>query len=108
MEALRETTVWSTPGAVNHTYLIDGVNLIAMIRNGETTPRFFKNPIRGFSKTGRKFERVDLGLFGKKLETNTVEVTGSSGSKYVVNKEAGTCTCPGFVFRRSCKHLIAV
>jgi hypothetical protein len=107
MEALRETTVWSTPGAVNHTYLIDGMNLVAMIRNGETVPRFFKNPIRGFSKTGRKFVRVDISLFGKKRNSTQIEVQGSGGT-YLVDKEAGTCTCPGFAFRRSCKHLIAL
>ena len=108
MEALRETTVWSTPGAVNHTYLIDGMNLIAMIRNGETIPRFFKKPIRGFSKTGRKFVRTDIKLFGNIAKTNTTEVSGSNGNKYIVDKESGTCTCPGFEFRRTCKHLIAV
>ena len=108
MEALRETTVWSTPGAVNHTYLIDGMNLVAMIRNGETTPRFFTNPILGFSKTGRKFVRTDIKLFGNIAKTNTTEVSGSNGNKYIVDKESGICTCPGFAFRRTCKHLIAV
>ena len=108
MEALREVTVWANPGASNHTYLLDGMNMVAYIKQGETTPFYFKNPIRGFSKTGRKFVRVDIKLFGNIAKTNTTEVSGSNGNKYIVDKESGTCTCPGFAFRRACKHLIAV
>lgn len=107
MEALREVTVWANPGASNHTYLLDGMNMVAYIKQGETTPFYFKNPIRGFSKTGRKFVRVDISLFGKKRNSTQIEVQGS-GSTYLVDKEAGTCTCPGFAFRRSCKHLISI
>ena len=108
MEAIREITDWGIPEAKNHTYLIDGSSLIAMIRNGENTPRFFKNPIRGFSKSGRKFVRLDIGLFGQVPKTNKIEVSGSNGSKYNVDKESKTCTCPGFVFRRACKHVVAL
>jgi SWIM zinc finger len=39
------------------------------------------------------------------VEIFTVE--GSKGSIYTVTIEGGrrTCTCPGFTFRRSCKHV---
>ena len=108
MEALREVTVWANPGASNHTYLLDGMNMVAYIKHGETTPFYFKKPIRGFSKTGRTFVRVDISLFGKKQNSTQIEVSGSNGSKYIVDKETKTCTCPGFVFRRACKHVIAL
>jgi len=37
----------------------------------------------------------------------TIEVKGSKGDTYIVTKEQGksSCTCPGFSFRRTCKHL---
>jgi hypothetical protein len=40
-------------------------------------------------------------------ETKTWVVEGSRGSRYTVirNKSSWTCTCPGFQFRRSCKHV---
>jgi hypothetical protein len=36
----------------------------------------------------------------------TIIVKGSKGTTYIVTKENNrtTCTCPGFQFRRSCKH----
>lgn len=40
-------------------------------------------------------------------ETKTWTVEGSKGSKYVVvrAKNSWSCTCPGFQFRRSCRHI---
>lgn len=37
----------------------------------------------------------------------SIEVKGSKGDTYIVTKEHGksSCTCPGFGFRRTCKHL---
>lgn len=37
----------------------------------------------------------------------SIEVKGSKGDTYIVTKESGksSCTCPGFSFRRTCKHL---
>ena len=63
MQALRETTVWENKASPNHTYLLDGNNLVAYIRYGTSEPKYFTNPIRGFSKTGRKFESASLDLF---------------------------------------------
>lgn len=35
------------------------------------------------------------------------EVSGSKGNKYIVTKDSKgwDCTCPGFTFRKSCKHV---
>ena len=42
-----------------------------------------------------------------KTETKTWSVDGSKGSKYTVvcTRNKWTCTCPGFQFRKSCRHI---
>lgn len=41
-------------------------------------------------------------------EKVTITVQGSKGNTYVVTKEGSkkSCTCPGFSFRRTCKHIV--
>ena len=102
MEALRETTGGLFPP---HTYLLDGTTLVAYIKQGETTPFYFKSGIKGFDKRGRKFETVKPNPFKVKASNDTRQVQGSRGQIYTVNDSEGTCTCPGFTFRGACKHL---
>jgi hypothetical protein len=109
MQALQETTDWATP---NHVYLLDGNNLVAYIRNGTTEPVYFKNPIKGFSKSGRKFKPVEPNPFKSAPEVavnpNLVRVQGSKPNTwYEVDTLQGSCTCPGYTFRGSCKHVRA-
>ena len=42
-----------------------------------------------------------------KVERIEKIVAGSKGNTYTVTKESGkaSCTCPGFSFRKTCKHL---
>jgi hypothetical protein len=101
MEALRETTGGQFPP---HIYLLDGNNLVSYIKSGELEPFYFKNPIKGFDKRGRKFEAVKPNPF-KERKSNAITVTGSKGQVYYIDAEARTCTCPGFQFRGACKHL---
>ena len=101
MEALRETTGGQFPP---HIYLLDGNNLVSYIKSGETEPFYFKNPIKGFDKRGRKFEAVKPNPF-KERKSNAITVTGSKGQVYYIDAEARSCTCPGFQFRGACKHL---
>ena len=116
MQALKETTVWKDGTTANHTYLVDGDKMVAYIRVGTTEPFWFKQPIKGFSKSGRKFDVVDTGLFSSwrdLLKAHVAEsmpwiktVAGSKpGVSYTVNTDENTCTCPGFTFRGSCKHV---
>lgn len=44
--------------------------------------------------------------FAKQSKVISIEVDGSNGKKYTVTNKSGnwTCTCPGFQFRRQCKH----
>ena len=55
-------------------------------------------------------EDIEL-LSGTMREVNTdvrvFEVSGSKGNKYTVTSSSmgWTCTCPGFQFRKQCKHV---
>lgn len=103
MEALRETTGGLFPA---HIYLLDGNNLVSYIKRGETEAFYFKKPIKGFDKRGRKFESVTPNPFKQQQkESNAITVQGSKGQTYIVDREQATCTCPGFTFRGACKHL---
>jgi len=101
MEALRETT----GGQFHpHVYLLDGTTLIAYQRSDTKEIKYFKLGIKNFDKRGRKFEAVKPNPF-KESKSNAITITGSKGQVYSVDAEAHTCTCPGFQFRGSCKHL---
>ena len=100
MEAVIETTGAQFPA---HTYLLDGNNLVAYVKVNETTPFYFKNPIKGFDKRGRKFTPGNINLFTIKKESNAKTVIGSRGQTYTVTAES--CTCPGFTYRATCKHM---
>jgi hypothetical protein len=102
MEALRETTGGLFPA---HIYLLDGNNLVSYIKSGETEPFYFKNPIKGFDKRGRKFATVTPNPFKVKTQSNLIKVKGSNGKEYTIDPEAKTCNCPGFTFRGACKHM---
>lgn len=104
MEALIETTGGQFPA---HTYLLDGTTLVAYIKVNETEPFYFKSGIKGFDKRGRKFEKGNVKLFKvkKDQDNDTKSVTGSKGQVYTVNLRERTCTCPGYTYRGTCKHL---
>ena len=88
-----------------HTYLLDGNNLVAYVKANETTAFYFRNPIKGFDRRGRKFKPGNKNLFTIKKDTNERTVIGSSGQTYTVTAES--CTCPGFTYRATCKHMAA-
>jgi hypothetical protein len=100
MEALVETTGELFPA---HTYLLDGTNLVAYVKKGELTPFYFKSPIKGFDKRGRKFTPGNITLFTTKKAQNERTVIGSSGQVYTLTEDS--CSCPGFTYRGTCKHM---
>ena len=65
-------------------------------------------PVRVLSRTnivevmGAKVDYTPV-----KSSRETITVKGSKGNTYIVTKENGkaTCTCPGFGFRKTCKHV---
>ena len=100
MEAVIETTGGQFPA---HTYLLDGNNLVAYVKVNTQEPFYFKRPIKGFDKRGRKFVKGNITLFTTKKESYGRTVKGSKGQEYTVTETS--CTCPGFTFRGACKHL---
>jgi hypothetical protein len=100
MEALVETTGDQFPA---HTYLLDGTNLVAYVKVNTQEPIYFKNPIKGFDKRGRKFAPGNINLFTVKKDTHAHTVIGSKGQTYTVTEDS--CTCPGFTYRGTCKHM---
>ena len=119
-EAYLETTEWADVKGCNHTYYLEGDKMLAYIRHGTQEPFWFKRPIT-ISKSGRKFQKVDprafetsIGGVFKFLEPEPtspelIEVQGSKpGSVYYVNPKEGTCTCPGYTYRGTCKHVNAI
>ena len=105
MEAVREVTEWSDSNNANHTYLLDGMKMVAYIKVGDTVPFYFKNPIT-IDKRGRKFVAVNPNPFKNVKEKSTIiKVQGSKGNVYSIDTEEKTCTCPGFTYRGTCKHI---
>lgn len=107
-QAYLETTVWADSAGVNHTYLLEGDRMIAYIRHGTTEPFYFKNPIT-ISKSGRKFKLVEPNPFDQvfpvEQDADVKEIAGSKGAVYYLNVRDKTCTCPGYTFRGTCKHV---
>lgn len=100
MKILREITDWNFP---NHTYHInDKGKMVAYVKAGTEEIITFSKPL-SFSRSRRKFET--LAEIPESHGSDVERVEGSRGDVYLVNHREGTCTCPGFKFRRSCKHV---
>ena len=105
MEAVVETTVWTDSNKANHTYLLDGMKMIAYIKVGDKVPYYFKNPIT-IDKRGRTFKVLKTNPFKKvKEKSSIIKVTGSKGNIYSIDTDEKTCTCPGYTYRGTCKHI---
>lgn len=111
MKTLLETTAWADGANVNHVYFMDDSRskMFAYVKFGEGDPIRFKNPIR-IDIRGRKFRDVpNTWNFDIKEEPEgrVWEVRGSKGDIYRVTEVNGnySCTCSGFKFRGSCKHI---
>ncbi|MEY4331582.1 MAG: hypothetical protein RLZZ196_320 [Bacteroidota bacterium] len=105
MEAVKEITKWADGSNINHSYLLDGTKMVAYIPFGKGKPFYFKNPIT-IDKRGRKFEVLKKNPFKEvKQDPDLIEVKGSKGNSYFIDPENKTCTCPGYTFRGSCKHI---
>jgi hypothetical protein len=96
IEILQEITDWGDAPVANGIYHVNSAG--QLVQHNDTV---FKNPLKGFSKTRRKFKKI-----GERPETvapTAILVKGSKGNYYSINN--GKCTCPGFTFRGTCKHL---
>jgi hypothetical protein len=61
----------------------------------------FKNPLKQFSKSRRKFKKI--GEREEELAPGVITVQGSNGKVYTIDD--GKCSCPGYTFRGNCKHV---
>ena len=117
MKYFQEITEWAdSPSAINHVYYMDDdkTKAVGYIKFGKGDLIKFKNPIR-IDVRGRKFQVLktkgepDSVYFGKKEEPkkDVITVKGSNGKEYYIEKVGSkyTCTCPGFTFRHTCKHV---
>lgn len=122
MKFYLETTKW--PDSVpNHVYLLsdDKSKAYGYVRHGTDFVFTFSKPF-GFGTKGRKFEEV-ANTFNYNLEpeiTNTEvladkalkvwTIAGSKGNTYTVTLKGSTlsCSCPGYTYRRQCKHTESV
>lgn len=55
MKYLQEVTEWDFP---NHTYIVEKNWLIGYIKKGTSEKMFFKQPMKSWSKSRRKFKDV--------------------------------------------------
>ena len=119
---LKEVTVWDAPYFVpSHVYYAsdDKSKIVGYIKSGERTLTMFKQPI-AWDIRGRKFVQLpkkgepDSVYFKRAVSVSKREnkpagitVQGSGGKVYTLNKHVAgwTCTCPGYTYRRHCKHV---
>ena len=105
---------------------VQGPNMIPpqpdhRVFEGTVVPSYKWLNDRQFCITGDEFMKVrvismdlvnDIELLSgtmKNVDTDVkvFEVAGSKGNKYIVtkNSKGWDCTCPGFQFRKACKHV---
>ena len=86
-------------GYPNHTYVTDDTRskLLAYIPLSSGIRVDFNSPLP-FETRGRKFRII------KEEAVEGRVVVGSKGDRYYVTD--GKCTCPGFKFRGTCRHLV--
>jgi len=102
IEILQEITEWDTP-IHNGIYHINGAGHCVAYENSAGL-KTFKSPMKGFSKSKRKFKKI--GERPEALAADAITVQGSNGKVYIV--QGGKCSCPGYTFRGKCKHTEAV
>ena len=110
MRIVVETTQWSEGfgDSCNHVYVMNDslTQAVAYVPRGSKTLQKFKNPLK-IDTRGRTFE--DLGE-ATAPEPDVITRMGSKGEVYYITNEGPdyTCTCPGFKFRGSCKHVAEI
>jgi hypothetical protein len=102
MEALREVGDNTYP---NNTYLVSGNTLVAYCRENSSDKVLWLKTGIPFDKRYRKFVKADISIFDTAQPEDTIDVAGSNGNVYVVNKVTRKCSCPGFTYRGECKHI---
>ena len=104
IEILQEVTDWGKYKVNNGVYHVNSAGkLVGYQVNPDSELQVLKVPSTQFSKARRKFKKI--GERPEELPNHIIRVVGSKGDLYLVDKEKVTCTCPGFTFRGTCKHV---
>jgi len=98
IQVLEETTDWPYKG-VYHVNSSGG--LVAFQTTINSPLKKFKNPMKNFSKSYRKFKLIKE--YEEEFDSSVITVKGSNGNTYTI--QDGVCSCPGYTFRGSCKHV---
>jgi hypothetical protein len=99
IDVLQEVTDWGDENIPNNIYHVNGAGKLVAFENKFGT-KTFTRPLT-FDKARRKFTK--LRQYEEDLPSDAVVVQGSNGKTYIV--QDGKCTCPGFTFRGTCKHV---
>jgi hypothetical protein len=94
-----------------HVYMLSDSKefMYGYVKQGTVELKQFKERYQ-FGTRGRKFTEVPnvYGYTEAPLinTTDRWEVAGSTGNRYIVERENGVlkCSCSGFQFKRKCKH----
>ena len=101
IEILQEITDWRDENISNGIYHVNQSGGLVAYQPATGKLKTFKKPIKGFSKARRKFKRI--GFVKEEFDKDVITVEGSNGNIYTIIN--GKCSCPGFKFRRKCKHV---
>lgn len=105
MKLVQETTVFAGAKMPNHSYMLDHAGIAVgyrMFSAGEVVR--FRTPLR-LDVRGRTFKLVDDLGSDPAVSSNVVEVAGSGTNVYTVDLDRKQCSCTGFSFRGTCKHI---
>ena len=102
-EGINRTTI---TGVVEPATRVTPPNFVRLVTDVDSPVRIREIPLHRVTN----IEYFDGHIATKESLDNTVKtftVEGSRGSRYTVIQEKNkwTCTCPGFQFRKSCKHI---
>ena len=120
MKYMQEVTDWGNNNTPNHIYYLNDskTKMVGYIKAGTKALFKFSKPMT-IDVRGRKFVELkdkkaerDEVYFGKPVAEakpkDAIEVQGSNGKVYLLTKNSSgkySCTCPGFTFRHTCKHI---
>jgi len=110
MKIMLETTEWRVP-TPNHVYVLNDSmsKMIAYVPAGSKTVFKFKSPL-DIDTRGRTF----VPLEDDEPDPDVIVRVGSKGEKYYITQDKSqgwkgwSCTCQGFKFRGSCKHVAEI
>ena len=104
IQILREITDWGDQKISNGDYYFNSSGYLIGYMPAGGSYKEFKTPMKQFSKSRRKFKLI--GEWPEELPDGAITVQGSKGNTYTIHNDK--CSCPGFKFRGTCKHLTMV